>query len=132
MEDYCDAKNPSTQNVQSPVSTIAPSGMATYYIATMDCVAEESEIRYALEPISGIRGLTFQLGERTLSIDAPADLLPQVLANVRKAGFDPQLLQAPEVSRDPAAAAPAVEMTSGTGLLMRVGRDSFKKPQKRP
>ncbi len=92
--------------------------MATYRIATMDCVAEESEIRRALEPISGIRGLTFHLQARTLSIDAPADLLPQVLANVRKAGFDPQLLQAPEVSRDPAAAAPAVEMTSGTGRLM--------------
>ncbi len=118
MEDCCNTKNPSAQNLQSPASTTARSGVATYRIATMDCVAEESEIRRALEPISGIRGLTFHLQARTLSIDAPADLLPQVLANVRKAGFDPQLLQAPEVSRDPAAAAPAVEMTSGTGRLM--------------
>ncbi|RYH67858.1 MAG: heavy metal translocating P-type ATPase [Alcaligenaceae bacterium] len=56
----------------------------------MDCSAEESEIRRALEPIDGIRSLGFQLGARTLKIDAEARALPLALDAIRKAGFDPQ------------------------------------------
>lgn len=65
-------------------------GEHLFRIAAMDCSAEESEIRQALEPITGIRSLGFQLGARTLRINAPADVLPQALAAIRKAGFDPQ------------------------------------------
>lgn len=47
------------------------SGQARLFkISTMDCSAEESEIRRALEPLEGIRSLGFQLGARTLKIDA--------------------------------------------------------------
>ena len=46
-------------------------------IPTMDCAAEESEIRRVLEPIAGIRSLSFQLGARTLAISAPASVLAQ-------------------------------------------------------
>ena len=60
----------------------------------MDCSAEESEIRHALEPISGIRSLIFQLGARTLRIDATDDAYPIALTALRKAGFDPQPIQA--------------------------------------
>lgn len=67
-----------------------PTGMIAYRISTMDCASEESEIRRALEPIEGIRGLSFQLGARTLAVDAPSDLLPTILDSIRKAGFDPQ------------------------------------------
>jgi Zn2+/Cd2+-exporting ATPase len=67
-----------------------PRGMAAYRIATLDCASEESEIRRALEPIEGIRGLSFQLGARTLAVDAPPDLMPRILDTIRKAGFDPQ------------------------------------------
>ncbi len=55
----------------------------------MDCSSEESEIRRALEPISGIRSLGFQLGARTLKIDASDGALPLALDAIRKAGFDP-------------------------------------------
>ena len=61
-----------------------------FRIATMDCSAEESEIRQALEPITGIKSLGFQLGARTLSINASDAALPLALAAIRKAGFDPQ------------------------------------------
>ena len=61
-----------------------------FRIAAMDCASEESEIRRALEPVSGIRGLGFQLGARTLTIDAPDEVIPQAVAAIRKAGFDPQ------------------------------------------
>ena len=60
----------------------------------MDCSAEESEIRQALEPISGIHSLGFQLGARTLRIDATDEALPLTLAAIRKAGFDPKPVQA--------------------------------------
>lgn len=66
-----------------------------FRIAAMDCAAEESEIRRALEPVSGIRGLGFQLGARTLTIDAPDEAIPQALAAIRKAGFDPQPVAEP-------------------------------------
>ncbi|MDB5850986.1 MAG: copper-translocating P-type ATPase [Rhodoferax sp.] len=56
----------------------------------MDCAAEESDIRRALEPLAGIRSLRFHLGARTLVIDAAADALPGALAAIRKAGYDPQ------------------------------------------
>jgi Cd2+/Zn2+-exporting ATPase len=65
---------------------------AVFRIATMDCAAEESEIRHALASVSGLRGLRFQLGARTVAIDAAPSDLPQILAAIRRAGFDPQAL----------------------------------------
>nr|WP_307691665.1 cation-translocating P-type ATPase [Variovorax ginsengisoli] len=64
-----------------------------FRIATMDCAAEESEIRRALEPVEGIRSLKFQLGARTLVIDAPEAVVGASLAAIRRIGFDPQPLQ---------------------------------------
>ena len=74
---------PSTANGRGPQG-------AMFRIEAMDCAAEESEIRRALESIAGVRGLGFQLGARTLTIDAPDAVIPQALAAIRKAGFDPQ------------------------------------------
>lgn len=65
-------------------------GGQLFRIATMDCSAEESEIRRALEPIAGIRSLGFQLGARTLRIEASEGAYPLALEAIRKAGFDPQ------------------------------------------
>ena len=56
----------------------------------MDCAAEESEIRRALAPVTGVRGLSFQLGARILTIDALEPVIPEALVAIRKAGFDPQ------------------------------------------
>lgn len=87
-------------------SQITPSqknGSGTAYrIATMDCSAEESEIRRALEPIPGIGSLSFQLGARTLVIDAPAEVLPLALAAIRKIGFDPKETSSPNGPADTA------------------------------
>ena len=71
-----------------------PTGGTVFRIATMDCVSEEGEIRRALEPLPGIRSLSFQLGARTLAIDADAQHLSQALEAIRKVGFDPQPLAA--------------------------------------
>ena len=55
----------------------------------MDCAAEEAEIRHALAKLPGLRSLSFQLGARTIAIDAPSESLPEALAAIRKAGFKP-------------------------------------------
>ena len=70
----------------------AAAGTAVFRIATMDCASEEGEIRRALEPLPGIRSLSFQLGARTLAIGADAQHLPAALTAIRKVGFDPQPL----------------------------------------
>ena len=40
---------------------VASNNDATFHIASMDCAAEESEIRRALTPIEGLRGLRYGL-----------------------------------------------------------------------
>ncbi len=82
-----------------------------YRIPTMDCPVEEAEIRRVLEGVSGIRALSFQLGARTLAITAPAQVLPQALEAITRAGFKPQPLQQP--SQD--GSAPAKEQHHGHG-----------------
>ena len=83
----------------------APAAGTRFRIASMDCAAEESEIRAAVAGIAGIRGLQFQLAARTLAIDADRAALPPALAAIRRAGFDPQPL--PDDPPGAAAAAPA-------------------------
>lgn len=61
----------------------------------MDCSSEEAEIRRALEPLQGIRSLNFQLGARTLGIDATEDAFPAALEAIRKAGFAPEPIVSP-------------------------------------
>ena len=58
----------------------------------MDCTVEESEIRRAVEPIPGIRGLHFRLPQRTLRIDGDDDAVAVALDAIRKAGFAPEAL----------------------------------------
>jgi Zn2+/Cd2+-exporting ATPase len=75
----------------APVAATKARGAGQFFrIATMDCAVEESEIRQLLEPVAGIRSLGFQLGARTLRIDAAEEAYPAALAAIRKAGFDPQ------------------------------------------
>lgn len=67
----------------------------TFRIPAMDCTIEESEIRRAVEPIPGIRGLHFRLNERTLRIDGTDGAVTAALAAIRKAGFAPEPVTAP-------------------------------------
>jgi Cd2+/Zn2+-exporting ATPase len=73
----------------NPLQAAAPAQAQPpiFRIPAMDCAAEEGEIRHALAKIPGLRGLHFQLGERTLAIDAPAESIPAALEAIRKAGF---------------------------------------------
>ncbi|MBI2750479.1 MAG: cadmium-translocating P-type ATPase [Burkholderiales bacterium] len=92
----CGDDDPVAPATASPPA--AAVGMAVFRIATMDCASEEGEIRRALEPLPGIRSLSFQLGARTLTIGADAQHLPAALTAIRKVGFDPQPLTTPRAA----------------------------------
>ena len=93
--DSCCAPSASAQPdpVTEPKTVPGNAGGQLFRIATMDCSAEESDIRRALEPIPNIRSLGFQLGARTLRIDAAEETYPLALEAIRKAGFDPKPVQ---------------------------------------
>ena len=69
-------------------------GLQRFRIANMDCTAEESEIRRALEPIAGVTQLRFDLGQRTVSIAAEPGDLDAALAAIKRIGYQPQALDA--------------------------------------
>jgi Cd2+/Zn2+-exporting ATPase len=56
-------------------------------IPLMDCSAEESDIRHALDKVAGIRSLRFQLGQRTLTIDAPPQVMSAAIDAVNRSGY---------------------------------------------
>ena len=100
-----------------------PAGARLFRIPTMDCAVEESEIRRALEPVAGVSGLRFRLGERSLAITAEGAALSEALAAIRKAGFKPEALENPAAdgSSPAAAAAASTNGFASGGLLGRAG-----------
>ena len=87
--DACGSCNASTSGeVRGPVDR----SRRQFRIPTMDCASEESEIRQVVDGIAGIVSMSFQLGARTMAIEAAPGVVEQALAAIRKAGFDPQPL----------------------------------------
>ncbi len=108
----------------SPVNAAAsgPGQVKLFRIATMDCSAEEAEIRRALEPLDGIRSLGFQLGARTLKIDAAESTYPLALEAIRKAGFDPQPVAGAMNSQGGSAVGPVEGDDDGHGFAGGISR----------
>ena len=119
----------------TPDSATAPTGWARFRVPTMDCASEESEIRRAVEDIDGIRAMAFQLGQRTVAIDAPGASIEQAIAAIRKAGFDPQPLPTTKAVSTASAGATADDHDLGEGasgawrlsaaLLLAVGAEAL-------
>ena len=109
---------------QPVAAALVPKGSPgkLFQIATMDCSAEEAEIRRALEPLEGIRSLGFQLGARTLKIDAAESTYPLALDAIRKAGFDPQPMAAATDFQEEQAAGHAEEDDHGHGFAGGISR----------
>jgi Cd2+/Zn2+-exporting ATPase len=84
MTDCCNS--PSADSAL-PLASPAAAGAARFRIPAMDCAAEESDIRRALNSVAGIRSLNFQLIARTLIIDAPGEAIGQALEAIGKAGY---------------------------------------------
>ncbi len=72
-----------------PLTTAAVVGATVFRIQAMDCAVEESDIRRALDNVVGIKSVNFQLGARTVAINAPADVMPLAVKAIRAAGYEP-------------------------------------------
>ncbi|MCR8961585.1 heavy metal translocating P-type ATPase [Variovorax sp. S2] len=115
-ETACCGNSACGSTTAAPIAAVdtadVPKGALLFRIPTMDCAVEESEIRRALEPVQGISGLRFRLGERTMAITADEATLPDALAAIRKAGFKPEPLN------DVAGGQPAADGTArATGFM---------------
>ena len=93
-------------SAETPMESAEPlrssqSAPPVFRIPTMDCPNEENDIRKALAGIDGIRSLYFNLSARTVSIAATAQSLEVSLDAIRKAGFEPQLVNL--TAEEPAA-----------------------------
>src|SRR5574343_1866015 len=102
------AENGSASSVTAP--NVAP-------VPAMDCAAEESEIRRAVEGIPGLVGLRFQLGERSLRIDGDPQAAIAAVEAIRNSGFEIHPWPAaPASTQDGDAAAHDHDAKTGTGL----------------
>jgi len=114
--DACGSCNAAESNpVLEPTPAAADRGRQQFRISTMDCASEESEIRHAVDGIAGIGSMSFQLGARTMAIEAPPAVVEQALAAIRKAGFDPQPLpvaESGEAGATPSTSEPPAMFTS--------------------
>ena len=119
VDDAC--CTPGSSPLALPVRPLASPARARFHLPTMDCAVEESEIRRAVESIAGIRSLTFNLGQRTLALDAPAAAVEHALAAIREHGFDPQPVPAAAPGK-PASASAADDHVhyQGSGGLQRL------------
>ena len=80
--------------------TWAPVNALLLRIPDMDCASEESQIRRALEGLDTVRGLRFDLGARTLAVDAPASVWPAVEQAIGQLGLKAQRLTQPASAAD--------------------------------
>ena len=97
----CDSCAPADAGrAPTPAPADTPSGATIFRIQTLDCLVEESEIRRALKPLSGILALDFQLGARTLAITAPESVIAQAVEAIRRVGFGPKPLVTPTEAGD--------------------------------
>ncbi len=64
----------------------------TFTVPQMDCAAEESEIRHALDPITGLRNLRFDLRQRVLTLTGSADAIAHAVVEIKRIGFEPTLV----------------------------------------
>jgi Cd2+/Zn2+-exporting ATPase len=92
--DCCSTKT--TPVREAPNSALGSPGSRgkVFRIPAMDCAVEESDIRRALDKVEGIKSLTFRLGERTVTINAPDEVLPAALAAIKKSGYEPMPVEA--------------------------------------
>ncbi|MBU2285189.1 MAG: cation transporter, partial [Gammaproteobacteria bacterium] len=84
-----DACCASASPAASTRSDTTAAGATVFRIPAMDCAVEESDIRRALDKVAGIKSLNFQLGARTVAINAPADVIPLAVKAIKAAGYEP-------------------------------------------
>lgn len=82
-------------------SALAAGGALLLRIPDMDCASEEAQIRRALEGQAAVRGLRFDLGARTLAVDAPDSAWSAVEQAIAAAGLKTERLSQPTSAANP-------------------------------
>ena len=102
------------------------------HIPAMDCSVEEADIRRALEEVTGIRSLDFQLSARTLGIDAAPAVTGIALNAIRKAGFTAEPVETSANPGDPTGAGAALVVNPnreflrlGAALVLAIAAESL-------
>lgn len=100
-------------NTDPSVPAASANSQHRFRIANMDCAAEESEIRHALDKVAGIQSLQFNLAERELSIAAEEIALAAALSAICKVGFKPEALASvPDATMKTATAIQSIWISS--------------------
>ena len=102
------------------------------HIPAMDCSVEEADIRRALEEVTGIRSLDFQLSARTLGIDAAPAVAGIALNAIRKAGFKAEPVETSANPGNPNGAGAALVVNPnreflrlGAALVLAIAAESL-------
>ncbi len=77
-----------------------------FRIADMDCAAEASEIRHAVDRVPGIRDLRFDLRARIITLDAPPLALQAALLAIQRIGYVPLPVSADDTLQQPVPPVP--------------------------
>jgi Zn2+/Cd2+-exporting ATPase len=121
--------------VNAELPPAGPADAVVLSIPLMDCAAEEADIRHALAGVEGIRRLRFSLAQRTLAIDAPAEVLPEAIQAVNRAGYSARPIEPsePHAPGEPHAshAARAGGAGGGCGHAHHAGQASRPAPAAR-
>lgn len=120
---------------QSPVlsSVSARPGELLLRIPAMDCAAEESQVRRALESHAAIKTLRFDLGARTLSIDAPQDTWSAIQKAVDAIGLKTERLSEAVSAIDTQKRQSREMIQLGLALMLALGAEliHFMSPETR-
>lgn len=129
VDDCCAADACSAPAAHSTAAVAIPAGASVFRIPTMDCAVEESDIRRALDKVDGIRSMNFQLGARTVAIQASEDALTAAVAAIRKAGYEPTPVKVAEDAeaggKDDEVEHGASVMRLGAALVLAIGAEGF-------
>ncbi|MCC6814197.1 MAG: heavy metal translocating P-type ATPase [Rubrivivax sp.] len=115
-------------------SALAAGGALLLRIPDMDCASEEAQIRRALEGQAAVRGLRFDLGARTLAVDAPDSAWPAVEQAIAATGLKTERLSQPTNAADTRRRQRRQATQLAGALLLALGAEllHFVAPDTRP
>lgn len=121
-----------------PAPTLTPvsarPGELLLRIPAMDCAAEESQVRRALEEHANIKTLRFDLGARTLSVDAPQDAWSAIQKAIDAIGLKTERLSEAVSASDTKRRQRREMVQLGLALVLALGAElvHFLAPETRP
>ncbi|MGB3068645.1 MAG: heavy metal translocating P-type ATPase [Ottowia sp.] len=122
----------------APAPTQAPAaarpGELLLRIPAMDCAAEESQVRRALEEHAGIKTLRFDLGARTLGVEAPQESWSAIQKTIDATGLKTERLSEAVSAADTRSRQRLEMVQLAAALLLALGAEliHFLAPDTRP